>query len=128
MGDTCAKIANEFDATEEELRKWNDGKTWGWTGCMLYPPIDICVSDGDPPMPAMRTGLICGPQAEKGERNPPKGTRLADMNPCPLNAYVTVNDVLYCISYILTCSAAVARNMGKWIWVLTAVRRHPHGC
>lgn len=84
--DTCAKIAEDFDLTVDELEEFNDGTTWGWTGCELFPDTLICVSEGDPPMPLPDPDAKCGPRAAQGERDVPKGTKLEDLNPCPLNA------------------------------------------
>lgn len=84
--DTCGKIATDFDITVDELEEFNDGTTWGWTGCNLLPDTVICVSEGDPPMPLPDPEAKCGPRAAQGVRDVPKGTNLADLNPCPLNA------------------------------------------
>lgn len=45
----------------------------------------ICLSEGTPPMPASVTNAVCGPQVP-GTAKPKKGTKLADLNPCPLNS------------------------------------------
>ncbi|CAI4213627.1 unnamed protein product [Parascedosporium putredinis] len=50
-GDNCSKVGIRHDATPEDLEKWNDGTTWGWKGCNLFPDTVICVSPGDPPLP-----------------------------------------------------------------------------
>ncbi|ATY61851.1 Glycoside catalytic core [Cordyceps militaris] len=54
--DTCAKIATANGITTSDLAKFNEGRhgTWGWAGCgvNLQAYINICVSEGLPPMPA----------------------------------------------------------------------------
>ncbi|KAL4794249.1 hypothetical protein BDV19DRAFT_399433 [Aspergillus venezuelensis] len=57
--DSCSAIAAAYDLTTDEIESFNS-ETWGWNGCdTLWVP---------------------GPEA------PTKGTALADLNPCPLNA------------------------------------------
>ena len=87
-GEVCDTIASDFDITTEEIKKFNDQKTWGWSGCGKNLKFDtlICVSEGDPPMPPPIKDAICGPQADKNTPRPPKGTSFASVNPCPLNA------------------------------------------
>ncbi|RYP87128.1 hypothetical protein DL769_000587 [Monosporascus sp. CRB-8-3] len=71
----------------KELEGFNEGVngTWGWTGCeLLMAGINICLSKGDPPMPAPVSNAICGP-TKPGSKPPAKGKSLADLNPCPLN-------------------------------------------
>jgi len=86
--DTCDSISANFDITTEELKKFNEKKTWGWGGCGTALRFDtiICVSEGEPPMPDRLKGATCGPQADKNTPRPPKGSSFADLNPCPLNA------------------------------------------
>lgn len=58
----------------------------GWNGCdTLWVGTIMCLSTGDPPMPASLDNAICGPQVP-GTEAPTNGTALADLNPCPLNA------------------------------------------
>lgn len=85
-GDNCSKVGIRHDATPEDLEKWNDGTTWGWKGCNLFPDTVICVSPGDPPLPLVDEKQVCGPRAGKGIGSVPKGANLAELNPCPLNA------------------------------------------
>ncbi|KAJ3499458.1 hypothetical protein NLG97_g299 [Lecanicillium saksenae] len=84
-GDTCYAIADGNYLKQDDIDGFNK-KTWGWSGCgNLQPGQLICLSTGDPPMPAPVEGNVCGPQVP-GTKKPPKGTDLADLNPCPLNA------------------------------------------
>ncbi|KAL5042360.1 hypothetical protein BDW71DRAFT_211300 [Aspergillus fruticulosus] len=84
--DTCASIAQQHNLEEARIRYYNDGRTWGWTGCDgLHGGLKICLSDGYPPLPAPRTGAVCGPTVP-GTEMPLDGTPLAALNQCPLNA------------------------------------------
>lgn len=50
--DDCSKIAAARDLTVKDLEEFNK-KTWGWNGCKkLLPDFKMCVSKGNPPMPA----------------------------------------------------------------------------
>lgn len=83
--DLCYELANTYDISVDELISFNEGKTWGWKGCnFLYPGTPICLGPGDPPLPEA-ANAICGPQ-KPGTVMPTDGTKLADLNPCPLNA------------------------------------------
>jgi hypothetical protein len=82
----CWDIQQLFLLNEGDVEKFNKGKTWGWAGCeKLQPNMNICISDGRPPLPAVRPEAVCGPQV-KGTQQPTNGTKLADLNPCPLNS------------------------------------------
>ncbi|KAJ4156030.1 hypothetical protein LMH87_001244 [Akanthomyces muscarius] len=84
-GDTCYAIADGNYLKQDDIDGFNK-KTWGWVGCgNLQLGQLICLSSGDPPMPAPVEGNACGPQVP-GTKKPPKGTDLSDLNPCPLNA------------------------------------------
>lgn len=84
-GDWCDKIATSNGLTVDDIEFFNR-KTWGWSGCKrLFAGSRICLSRGDPPMPEPITNAVCGPQ-KPGTPEPPKGTKLADLNPCPLKA------------------------------------------
>ncbi|KAL6857694.1 hypothetical protein ACO1O0_005136 [Amphichorda felina] len=84
-GDTCASIAEAHTTTVKLIESVNDN-TWGWMGCKrIMDGQKICLSKGDPPMPASIPNAICGPQ-KPGTETPSKGTNLADLNPCPLNS------------------------------------------
>lgn len=53
LGDDCSKLSAKYGLTKEEINGFNDKKTWGWTGCDdMLAGINICLSKGDPPMPA----------------------------------------------------------------------------
>ncbi|SPO00349.1 related to chitinase [Cephalotrichum gorgonifer] len=81
----CDDIKNEFFLKDGDLDKFNKGKTWGWMGCKrLMPGQKICLSDGDPPMPAEDANAQCGPTVVGTPR--PSKTKFADLNQCPLNA------------------------------------------
>ncbi|KAJ3486994.1 hypothetical protein NLG97_g6507 [Lecanicillium saksenae] len=94
-GDDCSTIAMQNGITVEDLEKFNQGKdgTWGWSGCgaNLQAYINICVSEGLPPMPAPVANAVCGP-IKPGSTRPtgPDAGSLLDMNPCPLNACCNV--------------------------------------
>ncbi|KAM0339000.1 hypothetical protein ACHAPU_011101 [Fusarium lateritium] len=84
-GEGCFDIADRHRLSEEELHNLNKGKTWGWTGCgILQRNQKICLSKGTPPMPAPIANAVCGPQ-KPGSSRPSGSTKLADLNPCPLN-------------------------------------------
>ncbi|KAL4937116.1 hypothetical protein BDV06DRAFT_227257 [Aspergillus oleicola] len=89
-GDDCWAIGDEHYITEDDIYDYN-GNTWGWAGCGegLQEGQLICLSDGDPPMPAPLTNATCGPQVEGTER-PTDGTELKDLNPCPLSVCCNV--------------------------------------
>jgi hypothetical protein len=83
--DTCSVIAAANLISDwrklEDLNK----QTWGWAGCnSLQQGQNICLSKGSPPMPSPISGATCGPQVP-GTVRPTNGTKLADLNPCPLN-------------------------------------------
>lgn len=44
----------------------------------------MCLSKGDPPMPAPVANAVCGPQ-KPNTPTPPRGTNISQLNPCPLN-------------------------------------------
>jgi hypothetical protein len=88
-GDWCDSIAVANGLTVKDLEDLNKN-TWGWSGCaILYAGIKMCLSSGSPPMPAPIENAVCGPQ-KPGTSQPPKGTNLADLNPCPLKACCNV--------------------------------------
>jgi len=89
-GRFCYEIENEFFLEKGDIDKFNKGKTWGWFGCSrLGTGQKFCLSDGDPPMPIQYEEVRCGPQVF-GTKRPASGTKLADLNPCPLNACCNV--------------------------------------
>ncbi|KAL4945992.1 hypothetical protein BDV06DRAFT_218701 [Aspergillus oleicola] len=84
--DTCASIASAHGLEEAKLSYFNDGRSWGWSGCnLIHAGLRICLSEGFPPLPAPRIGATCGPTVP-GTEMPTDGTPLAALNPCPLNA------------------------------------------
>ncbi|CAK7234837.1 hypothetical protein SBRCBS47491_009084 [Sporothrix bragantina] len=83
--DICYTIGKSHSISPDDIEKFNSN-TWGWAGCnalQLYQVI--CVSAGDPPMPAPVKNAQCGPQ-KPGTQRPTNGTKLQNLNPCPLNA------------------------------------------
>lgn len=85
-GDYCFKIASSYGLTPDNLESFNKN-TWGWGGCAnLQAGMVMCLSTGNPPMPASIANAVCGPQ-KPGTQFPASGTtKIADLNPCPLNA------------------------------------------
>ncbi|KAL2118935.1 hypothetical protein VTJ04DRAFT_5894 [Mycothermus thermophilus] len=84
-GDTCYDIAQAYYVTAQQIEDRNHN-TWGWYGCsMLMVGNNICLSTGDPPMPAPLENAVCGPQ-KIGTTRPANMSDLANLNPCPLNA------------------------------------------
>ncbi|OBT40321.1 hypothetical protein VE00_08471 [Pseudogymnoascus sp. WSF 3629] len=83
--DNCSNIAAANSLTNDDLEDFNKN-TWAWSGCdHLQFNMNICLSTGDPPMPPSQEGIVCGPQ-KPGTKQPTDGTKLADLNPCALNA------------------------------------------
>ncbi|KAF5485943.1 Killer toxin subunits alpha/beta [Colletotrichum fructicola] len=83
--DNCANLGAEYSLTNEEIESFNKN-TWGWSGCaMLYAKTKMCLSKGTPPFPAPIANAQCGPQ-KPGSKPPTDGGKIADLNPCPLNA------------------------------------------
>ncbi|KAI0868461.1 hypothetical protein GGS24DRAFT_482282 [Hypoxylon argillaceum] len=83
--DTCSDIAAANSLTVTQLQSFNKN-TWAFNGCSnLWVGTVICLSTGDPPMPAPVANAVCGPQVP-GTPKPPKGTDISKLNPCPLNA------------------------------------------
>ncbi|KAF2809813.1 putative glycosyl hydrolase, family 18 [Mytilinidion resinicola] len=82
--DSCSVIAAARGLQVTDLETFNK-KTWGWNGCkLIYPAFKMCVSTGNPPLPANVPNAVCGPTMN-GTIQPPVGTDLATLNPCPLN-------------------------------------------
>lgn len=83
---TCSSIARDHQLEESDILYYNDGRTWGWSGCdLIHAGVKICLSEGYPPLPAPKTGATCGPTVP-GTEMPKDGLPLAALNPCPLNA------------------------------------------
>ncbi len=85
-GDSCWDIADKNYITVDKIEQWNL-KTWGWEGCAGLKEGPICISTGDPPMPAPVKGTVCGPQVA-GTARPSSWDQISSLNPCPLNACV----------------------------------------
>ncbi|KAA8642528.1 hypothetical protein EYZ11_007638 [Aspergillus tanneri] len=88
-GDTCYDIGLAQSLTVDNLNKFNNGTTWGWNGCdNLGAGQNICLSLGNPPMPAVLPSSVCGPQVPGTEVDEPitDASKLAMLNPCPLNS------------------------------------------
>ncbi|KAL2850300.1 hypothetical protein BJY01DRAFT_261581 [Aspergillus pseudoustus] len=84
-GDDCSYIARTHGLSNTVLERYNNKTTWGWNGCNdLKHGIAICLSNGDPPLPAPVANAVCGP-TKPGTQRPTDGTNIADLNPCPLN-------------------------------------------
>ncbi|KAJ5519173.1 Peptidoglycan-binding Lysin subgroup [Penicillium expansum] len=84
-GESCSTIAAANSLTEKDIDGFNQ-KTWGWGGCKnIFKDSVICISKGSPPMPAEVSDAECGPQVP-GTKLPKDMSKLADLNPCPLNA------------------------------------------
>lgn len=82
----CQVIAVTYGITQDDLFDFNK-KTWGWDGCDNGQPqigLRLCVSEGNPPMPASVYNAECGPTVP-GTEPPKDGEDLADLNPCPLD-------------------------------------------
>lgn len=86
-GDYCYLLASEYYITTDEIEEYNT-QTWGWMGCNnLQLGSVICLSSGDPPMPAVISNAECGPQVN-GSTRPSDWSNISSLNPCPLNACV----------------------------------------
>lgn len=84
--DLCETIAASNGLKASDISDFNDKTTWGWFGCgNLQLKSLICLSKGDPPMPAPVSNVQCGPVVARTKK-PTNGTALADLNPCPLNS------------------------------------------
>jgi chitinase len=85
-GDLCSAIANAHTMTPAQIESRNNN-TWGWMGCSdLQIGQIICLSTGTPPMPVNNPNAVCGPQVN-GTAKPADLSKLASLNPCPLNAW-----------------------------------------
>ncbi len=83
--DNCGSLAAANSLEIDDIKDFNKN-TWGWTDCEpLYRGALICLSEGDPPMPATVEGAQCGPMMPGTER-PSNGGNFSELNPCPLNA------------------------------------------
>jgi len=84
-GDGCWMIADNLGIDVARLEEVNK-KTFGFAGCdYLQKNQVICISPGDPPMPAQDTSAVCGPWV-LGTKRPSNYSDVANLNPCPINA------------------------------------------
>ncbi|KAM0287958.1 hypothetical protein ACHAQH_000025 [Verticillium albo-atrum] len=111
-GEGCSAVAAKHGLKEPDLEKMNE-KTWGWDGCDggLGLKQRICVSTGNPPMPATYPDAQCGP-TKPGSKSPTDGTSLADINPCPLNVCCNVWGNCGTTSEFCTISKTATNNPG----------------
>jgi chitinase len=85
----CWDLMQKYYLTEDMINQRNKN-TWAWEGCgSLKPGQIICLSTGTPPMPNTVENAQCGPQKLNTKR-PSGNFKLADLNPCPLNACCNV--------------------------------------
>ncbi|KAM0256175.1 hypothetical protein ACHAQJ_005154 [Trichoderma viride] len=85
-GDDCSRIAASNGLKTNQLEEFNDKTTWGWNGCKnLAVGTTICLSKGNPPLPAPVSNAVCGPLVP-GTKKPSAGQKIANLNPCSLNA------------------------------------------
>ncbi|RHZ55467.1 hypothetical protein CDV55_101207 [Aspergillus turcosus] len=104
-GDGCFDLADTHYLKQQDIEAFNKN-TWGWAGCgHLQKGQLICLSKGTPPMPSPIPDATCGPQVP-GTKKPAKGTALADLNPCPLNACCDVWG--YCGTTVDFCTKSPA--------------------
>lgn len=83
--DSCSALATANSLTIATIEEYNKD-TWAWMGCGdLQVYALICLSSGNPPMPASVANAMCGPQVP-GTIAPTNGTALSDLNQCPLNS------------------------------------------
>ncbi|EHK17714.1 glycoside hydrolase family 18 protein [Trichoderma virens Gv29-8] len=85
--DDCSRIAASNGLKIDQLEKFNDKTTWGWSGCKtpLVIGTNICLSKGTSPLPAPVSNAVCGPLVP-GTKKPSAGQKLESLNPCPLNS------------------------------------------
>ncbi|CAI6341433.1 unnamed protein product [Periconia digitata] len=87
--DLCGIIAEKYSLTVEQLQERNKN-TWGWQGCQfLMANQKLCISTGEPPMPAVDPLAVCGPTVA-GTQRPSDMSKISDLNPCPLKACCNV--------------------------------------
>jgi chitinase len=83
--DTCSALAASNGLTNDDIDKFNKGQTWGWMGCdQLMTDVNICLSEGNPPLPFPIPNAVCGPTKPGTVLIPDKV--LDSYNECPLNA------------------------------------------
>ena len=83
--DGCWAIGDRFGIDAARIED-NNKKTFGFSGCdRLQIGQVICLSSGDPPMPAQDPTALCGPWVV-GTTRPANYDDVGKLNPCPLNA------------------------------------------
>lgn len=108
--DVCDQIAPKYGISVAELESLNS-QTWGWSGCkMLQRGSLVCVSSGQPPMPAALTGAVSGPRVP-GKQRPSNWADLKSLNPCSRNECVSRSMTLDALSrLIILCSVPHMAN------------------
>ena len=87
--DLCDTIAQKYSMTVRQLQDRNKN-TWGWQGCQyLMKDQLLCISTGEPPMPAVDPLAVCGPTVA-GSKRPSDMSKVNELNPCPLKACCNV--------------------------------------
>lgn len=83
--DSCSQLAALNSITVDDIESFNR-QTWGWMGCAdLQAGYNICLSTGNPPMPATVANAICGPQVP-GTIQSTSGLNFSLYNQCNMNA------------------------------------------
>ena len=84
-GEGCWAIGQAFGIDTQHIEDSNK-LTFGFAGCpRLQKGQVICLSKGDPPMPAQDPTTVCGPWVV-GTQRPANYSDVGKLNPCPLNA------------------------------------------
>ncbi|KAJ5519603.1 hypothetical protein N7463_000056 [Penicillium fimorum] len=83
-GETCSMIAQAHSITTADIETYN-AQSWEWLGCgHLLQGTLICVSAGEPVMPAALSDAVCGPRVP-GTGRPHNWSDLGSLNPCAAN-------------------------------------------
>ncbi|KAL2829514.1 glycoside hydrolase superfamily [Aspergillus cavernicola] len=113
-GDLCDTIAMQYHLALDDLDDFNVGKTWGWMGCTrIQLGQKICVSDGDPPMPAPLDNAYCGPQIDDTPGTAENGTYSCISN-CSMD--IVNNDEPPGLSKSRILKGGMQRDRA-WIWM-----------
>ncbi|KAJ5815875.1 hypothetical protein N7447_008108 [Penicillium robsamsonii] len=106
-GETCSMIAQAQSITEADIETYN-ARSWGWLGCgHLLQGTSICISAGEPMMPAALSNAVCGPRVP-GTGRPTNWSGLGSLNPCPANQ--CCSSFGYCGSGPDYCTSAAHTN------------------
>ncbi|CRG88879.1 hypothetical protein PISL3812_05914 [Talaromyces islandicus] len=112
LGDYCSSIAASNGLNSTQIESFNNGTTWGWNGCNdIMAGMNICISSGNPPLPAPVANAICGPTVP-GTQNPTGKGKLADLNHCPLNVCCNIWGQCGQIPDFCTAESGPAGNPG----------------